>query len=286
MRTYWENDGEPTDNGTYAATIDMEDGKTSIQKFYGSSHKEVADKLMAAQANATARINELRGDQKPDLTQPPAAFQPHELNADERFVVAQDLMNPATAPEAITKVVEAAMGASLDKVRDVLSEQQVEEYASAGQKAAFEFTQENPEYFICDYNRDTMVGYMKSQGMDPRSKKNYQIAYERLANSGLLIAKPATTPQPADGALPPQPASPEQPGVLPTPTVTTRPRGVVSSSGIRAGDSSSTPTPRKPAPKYTREQIDSMGSEEYKAKLQGEPGFREFVDSLNATPAR
>jgi hypothetical protein len=132
MKIEWANNGEAYEINVdgepkmvFSATIDLEDGE-AVQKFEGESHKEITDKLLIAQANATARIRELRKPAQTPATPPkaPLQFSKKPLTADERFTMAQDLSDPEKAPEAIRRAVEAELGAPLETVREKLQSDQ------------------------------------------------------------------------------------------------------------------------------------------------------------------
>jgi hypothetical protein len=128
MKTFWESEEE----GNYVAVVDMEDG-SGQQRFEGATHKEVADKMMVAQANATALIKtqatKIKETTPVEHAKPVTEFKAKPLSADERLEVTTDLSDATKAPEAVKRIVESALGAPLDTVRERLGAQQEAESA-------------------------------------------------------------------------------------------------------------------------------------------------------------
>lgn len=280
MKTYWENDGQPNDEGTFVAVIDMGDG-SGIQRFEGSTQVEVANKLMVAQGNATAKIRQLSGKPAPvvpDLAPDIVEFRPRSLTADERFKVATEVTDASRAPEAIRTVIEADLGAPLKLVADRINKDEQERLAREAAETSREWAAENPTFFQCQHNAITMKEFMVLKSMAV-TKKNLSMAFEYLSEHGLLIAQPANAEEEPEEA---QPA----PGGLPAnnqPAATTRPRGSAS-TGLRAGDSSAAAPSKAAAPKYTKQQIEAMPEVEYRERYQNEAGFAALVDKLYASP--
>lgn len=285
MRTFWENDSEPLaageHAGEYAATVDLEDG-SPVSRYYGHSHKEVADKLLVAQGNASQRIRELRSEslrgQQPDALPATAEFRPRELTADERYNMAQNITDPVHSAEVIEQVVEAKLGAPLETLRARLAQGDEEKRAASARAEALAFAEETPDYFACPHNITSMLNYMKHRGL-AYTRKNFAIAFEELKAVKLIVFAPSTeNPATIPGA---QPATATEPTAQPT----TRPR-LAASTGLRAADASANARPTGRAEKYTLAQIEAMSTREYRDKVSGEPGFREMVDRIYATPAR
>lgn len=266
----WENDGEPNADGKFVATIEIE-GVSGIQKFEGTSHKEVADKVMFAHANGTAKIASMAREQKPLPAPASKAITPVPLTAVDRVNVARDITNPETAPEAIKKVVESVVG-SLDQVREKLNDDAEDKEAETARAAAGNFAKRTPEWLDTPHNKKVLVAYMQTNQMSPLHTENFVLAFEQLKEAGLVTLKQqeAVTEE----------ETTEKPGGFPeNPTSTTRARGAVS-TGLRSVDST-VPTPgTKTRPKYTRADVDAMSEDVYKDKYRNEPGFRQLVDSF------
>jgi hypothetical protein len=282
MKIEWANNGEAYEINVdgepkmvFSATIDLEDGE-AVQKFEGESHKEITDKLLIAQANATARIRELRKPATPPATPPkaPLQFNKKPLTADERFTMAQDLSDPEKAPEAIRRAVEAELGAPLETVREKLQSDQDRDLQDQIAAAISQFRSEAKDFLPSQHNEDLIIKYGELHNYPPNDVASYHQIWDALKQAGLAQVKvpennvDPNNPQPgndANGGLPPRSG--------------TRPRLASSSTSLRRGDSDDAPSgPAKS--KYTREMIDAMPEDEFDRKLESEPGFRKLVDSL------
>lgn len=270
MKIEWANDGNAVEVDVdgekkmmFSATIDLEDGQ-AIQKFEGESHKEITDKLLVAQGNATKRIRELK---TPPAT-PAAAPQKKVLSADERFEITHDLTDPNKAPEAVLKMVRLA-----DEEKETKEREQRELYDRV-QAAIAQFKEEATDYILCQHNEDLIIKYGELHRYAPDDVTSYHDIWTALKKAGLaVLTQPETTEDPNN----PQQRT-RRDGGLPA-TSTTRPRLASSSTSLRRGDSDDAPgAPAKQ--KYTRDDIDNMPDDEYDEKLANEPGFRKLVDTL------
>jgi hypothetical protein len=277
----WANNGEAFEQDVdgekitmFAATIDLGDG-SAIQKFEGESHKEIAEKLLTAQMNASRRINELKQGIQP--TPAPAKKKPFErkpLDANKQFEVAQDLTDASKATEAIRTAVEAELGAPLETVREVLNTavernaddeaRQLEEQVA---EAIAQFREEATDFVLCQHNEDLIIKYGELHNLTPTDVQSYHTIWTALKKAGLAQLTQPTTPT--------TPVTP--PG--PLPTRQTRPRLGVTSSSLRRGDSADAALAAT-KPKYTREDLDKMPIDVYEHKMKTEPGFAQLVDSL------
>jgi hypothetical protein len=278
MKTFWESEEE----GNYVAVVDMEDG-SGQQRFEGATHKEVADKMMVAQANATALIKtqatKIKETAPVEHAKPVTEFKAKPLSADERLEVTTDLSDATKAPEAVKKIVESALGAPLDTVRERLGAQQQADLKAEREAICKAFIAEQADFMPCKHNWDLIIGMGDNLNL-AFTRTNLDSIWEKLKTAGLAILKPTTDTPPADDEAPAQPESTQPAGGLPAqPAATTRPRGTVS-TGLRAGDSSAVPPSGRATPKYTRKQINDMSAEEYDYKFKNEPGFAQLVDRL------
>lgn len=279
MKSYWENNGDANAEGKFVYVVENEEtGEKQI--FEGKSPAEVTDKMGQAQANATMKIRELSGHAPARVTtQTPPKFERRELSADEQFDAGRKLQSPETAAEAVRTIVEAELGAPISQVREQLSAEVSRERAIQIRKAAADFAAATPDFFVCKQNKETIIAYMQTHDLDFGVTANYSEAYRWLNDNRLLIVKPAPTPTVVPPA-PPTPAAstPARLATEPAP-VTVRPRGVVSATGPRAGDSSGLPA-RKTPPRYAPDDIRKMDQATLQFKLHNEPGFRELIDSF------
>jgi len=266
MAYEWRNDGEPVD-GEYIVDVDAEDG-SQVQTFKGATKDEVTEKLLAAQVNASRRINELKKEVSPDPKAARAQFSPRTLTADERFEISQDLQDPDKAPEAVNKIVEAQLGAPLDVVRNKLQGDDDQRFIQLAAAAADAFVASTPEWNPTPENKLALWNYMEENDLE-FTTKNFRIAFDRLTESGLLTARP----EPIDD-------KPEETAMgRIVPSHSTRPRGSFGATGVRSKDVGSTAAP-KPKPKYSKQEIDNMPKAVYAHKLTNEAGFAELVNRL------
>lgn len=280
----WANNGDAFEvdiNGVktmvFAATVDLKDGKP-VQKFQGESYKEIADKLLQAQANATARIRELTPEEK-SQKKPPTEFSQKPLSADDRFELAQDITNPEKAADAINRVVESELGAPLAEVREILQEGQDEKLKKAVKDAMQKFLDITPDFEPCQHNEGLIIRYGEMHNLPPTEVDSYTQIWTALKDAGLVIVKEVKT----DDADPTNVETAEpgerQQRELPGPTAVSRPRLAASSTSLRRGDSDDAPS-RVSKPKYTRADVDAMPLATYQDKLKNEPGFAALVDAL------
>lgn len=269
MRTFWENDGQPNDAGTFVATIDMEDG-SGEQRFEGASHLEVANKLMQAQASATAKIRELTQAAKP--MRPALVPQHRAIDADKRFEVATGVTDPDRAPEVIREVVEAELGVSLKDMRETMANVAEEQRESLAIAAAKAFMASTADYFPCAYNNKKLMGYMQEQQMDPTQAESYVTCFADLKEAGLLAGRPA---EPNNK---PEPTA--QPGGLPEQSGQRTRQRLVAATGLRNGEFAQEAPAQSGTQKYTRQQIEFMSAADYRYKFENEPGFKELVNKL------
>jgi len=271
MKRFWQNEDPAA--GELVLVVDPEDG-SQPQHFRGASKDEIFEKLADAQVHLSATLNQqkkiISGLRKPDKAAATAPVaKPRVLSADERFQIAQDITDPAKAPDAIAKVVEAQIGIAPGKLAEKLNREAVDEDAEAAVNEARIFRESTPEYYNSDANNRKLLNFLKREDL-PITRNNLAYAFEQLRADGLLAERPAPPPSTT-------PAAP--PGDS---RVSYRERGETRSTGFREGDSSAAPGQRRSTPKYTRAQIEAMSTRDYQDKLENEPGFRELVDKMTA----
>jgi hypothetical protein len=264
MAVEWRNDKQPVD-GLYIVDVDAEDG-SQVQTFKGASIDEVTDKLLAAQVNATRRINELKKSQTPDRRKATPAFKPRKLSAEEEFAATNDIRT-GKVQEVVDRAVEASLGAPLASVRERLQREDQREANEAAAAAAEAFVQSTPEWYPTVENKLALWNYMEENNMDWTSK-NFGMAFDHLMAGGLLEKHPETP------EVVPEPARREP--IAPQPV--TRPRGSFA-TGVRSTDVGSAP-PARGKPRYTRQEIETMPRSVYAQKMAAEPGFAAAVDAL------
>jgi hypothetical protein len=264
MAYEWRNNKQPV-NGEYIVDLDPEDG-SQVQTFKGASIEEVTDKLLDAQMHGTRRINELRKEVTPDAKKTKRKFTPRKLSADEEFKVQND-MRSGNVQDAVSTVVEAALGAPLAEVRNRFNEQDEREAYDSAFAQSKAFAESTPEWDPTEENKLALTNYMEAEGM-AFTTKNFRIAFERMMEGGLLTRKP-------DGVEAPESSTTERI----VPQQTTRPRGTFA-TGIRSTDISGTRMPATTKPRYTRQEIENMPKKTYADKMMNEAGFADTVDRL------
>lgn len=271
--------------GLFKAHLDMEDG-SGIQVFEGATEKEVIDKLLVAQANATQKIREqnraLRGSVQPDPAQPETVIQRKPLSADEQFQATEDLREPTKAPGAIKRIVEAELGAPLEVVRKKLNEGDQSEAVRQGQQTAAEWMADYPEHFPSLHNSKVIMNYLRNNNWAV-TKKNLTLAFEDMSEAGLLQIITQAPVQGEDEEERQPGEHEEQPRADSRPAVVTRPRAA--STGLRNRQTSSG-APRQPqtSTKLTVAEIEKMPEAEYREKYR-DPAFRKAVDDAYAEAA-
>lgn len=253
----WEELG----NNRWKLTIlpDDPEDKTPPSVYRGTKD-EIAELLATSQENANRRISELRGPK------PNGAAHPAPLSAADRMQIVADLDNPATVESAITRVVESQTGVTMEeqrKAREV--DMQV--------NAATQFAQSTPEWFDSEFNKWTIVRYMKTQGLDLGNVAHYKTAFEDLAAAKLLQAKP-----PEGETTEPELESDETSGQRNAPVPVPVAQAPRRSTGVMGKDISGLPPRPSTRLKYTREQINDMSASDYKNTMLTDPEFSRCVE--------
>jgi len=253
----WEDQG----NGRWKLILTDNDTGMIISTFRGTKD-EIADKMADSQMHASRRINELRP------VNGHGNGRPAPLTDAQRMQTVADLANPSTVEKGITRVLESVVGPVAD-LRQDREESRAERETRAAVDAAKAFADHTPEWHPSDWNKERLVRYMQTQGLDPTREASYTQAFEDLSAAQLLQARPAeattTTDEPADeGRNAPTPTPP------PTPTRF--------STSIRQSDiSGSAPRPTTRL-KYSREQLANMSAANYKRLLTTDPELSRCVD--------
>lgn len=278
MKTFWENEGEPNADGVVAATIDLEDG-SSVSRYTGATMKEVADKLLTAQGNASVRIKQLKSERPPEKLRSRQPLKPRALTASERMEATHDLSDPTKAPEAVSRIVAAAIGAPLTEVASRLAESDDEDAARIAAEETQRFLRQTPEFYPTQHNNHVLMSYAEKFVGDATCA-NFITAFEYLRDHGLLTPRPETTST-ADGVLPEARTDEAQPSTSQT-GVRTRPR--LATTGLRNNDTSGQQprTATRPASKWTKAGILMMNGDEYRKLFDNDPEFRTAVDALFA----
>jgi hypothetical protein len=250
--------------------------------------------------------NENIGENVPKLSDP-VMFTPRELNDDQRVDIARRLMDPTTALDATSELLEAKLGAPIETIGKTLSEVQLENLRLRARVESNAFMLDNPEYFKCQENYEAITSWMIKNNLAP-VKANFQLAYDTLKGLGVLIEgpKPVQPVQPVQETpvQPVAPVAPVQPVTLVQEPVRHIPFSLNNDNSSNVGSSASgndivyeliyggeyknvsgqqmlVGAQKKVLTGQAA--IDAMPSEEYKKRLLHEKGFAEKVQALDAT---
>lgn len=232
--------------------------------YEGETEQEVADKMAEAIAHGTRKINELSRKvtlepqtfTAPDGADPEeqiAELKPRDLTEDQRFTISNKFKDPATVQEAFDELAEARFGAKPVELVKQTNSTYKNSAATRAHAEANAFAEEHPEFIICKPNSDAMMQYVSSRKM-ALTKKNFNIAFEKLSADGLLKLKvqEPVLPAPAkEEVRTDPPTEPVQKTVIPR--------------ALTRSDSSGT-APAKPK-KPSAAEIAMMTSDQYKKYL-------------------
>jgi len=213
--------------------------------YEAETEQELLDKMAEGIANGTKRIRELARKaalERPTFSRPQEAEEiediaepaPRELTADERFKLSNRFRDPEQVQEAFDELYEARTGrkpADAAKLQTKAAKDAAQVRAHAEANA---FAAEHPEFVLCTANSEAMMGYISTRRM-ALTKKNFEIAFKELSDSGLLelrsVESPAAQPPVVEeGRTDP----PETPAVKPQ-TQTVIPATLTRASGSGTG---------------------------------------------------
>jgi hypothetical protein len=225
-------------------------------------------------------------------------FRPRELTVDERFKLAQGLVNPETFVDARDSLIESVFGAKPEVVASTLNETQKFLVRQRAVQNYIEFV--NASGFVDSLeNRELVTSWLGTRNLAP-TVANFVIAQKRLSEAGLLQEVPAVhqepvvpTPAPPAAVVPPTVVEEPKPQVpaVPAPRIESVeqpqakrhshvPSGLTPSVASSAGESPAV------GPSLTLADIDKLPSEEYKRRLK-DPAFFKLVNELeNAAIAK
>jgi hypothetical protein len=194
------------------------------------------------------------------------------LTPADRLQIVSDLGNPATVDRAITRVVESQTGVTMEEQRQRQQAEEASRQVDQQVNAAMQWAQSTPEWFDSEFNKNTLVRFMKTQGLDLGNTAHYNQAFEILSAAKLLQVKSPGTPE----AVELEDEDERQrnaPVPVPVPQVPTR-----RSTGVMQSDISGLPPRPTTRLKYTREQIDNMSAYDYKQAMLSDPDFSRCVE--------
>jgi hypothetical protein len=251
----WEDKG----SGQWKLTITNDQNPDAAPSVFYGTRDEILDKLADSQENANGRIEQLR------RTSQAAAAKP--LSPEERLQTVTELNNPATVDRAVTRVIESVVG-PVSELRQERADASVERQTRAAVTAAEAFANRTPDWYPSDFNKNALVRFLQTRGLDPTKTENYTLAFEELSAAQLL------QPIPAEPNLNDETEAEGRNA----PTPTQRPTQTRFSTSIRQSDISGTAPKPTVRLKYTREQIANMSASTYKRLMQSEPELTRCVE--------
>ena len=121
----------------------------------------------------------------------PINFIPEDLSADDLIAITQDITNPAKVREAYRRLSKAEYGATPDQIREALIASQKAAQDSIIRSEVDKFLVNNPDYYICTENWNTICNWMDKYNLGP-IEANFTLAYHRL--SDILLRGGGTIP--------------------------------------------------------------------------------------------
>jgi hypothetical protein len=287
MAKQWEELAPKNGIPQWKLTVTSDDDQIPISVFRGTKD-QIADALADSQASANRRIADLKrtnGGNGTGGTPPaPRPNAPRPMTAADRMTVVAEMNDPATVDKAVTRIIESQVG-PIDNLRQATENapaDREERETRAAIAAATQFAQETPEWFPSEHNKNTLVGFMKSQGLSPRNRAHYTHAFEELTAAQLLQQKPSEDEPPA------QSSDPQPERNAPAPVLPKTPTRI--STGVRPSEMSGQPPARTARTmKYSREQIAKMSAATMKRLMTTDPEFNrcsEFYAQQDKQPKR
>jgi hypothetical protein len=301
--------------GGWEVRIESIDG-SGEQVFQGKTKDEVSQKLVTAQANATAKIrqqqeenNQLLLEQPADIASPRKKLEPRALTADEKFQIAEDLSSgdPQRINKALDKRDLILFGAPAEEIvtRVVTSEAQLDRASYLATAKLFmkqhsdvEFSREfgdkldavlaesNWDYTVRNLNKALLI--LKEKG---EVKMRVSTPVERRELPAPVVALPSAADPAAPVSAAVIPASAEAPVVAPASKVTPPAAAPVVEVGrLRPGSASTGLSPRQasvrpgarpePSVGLTVEEYNRMSVSETRRRYKTDLGFKAAVDKL------
>jgi hypothetical protein len=263
----------------------------SVQVFKGKTVQEVLDKVADANKHLIKlnreltrknRLGEFEQDQLPEgtvLVTNNQLLQPKELTVEEKAQFARDILDPEKFDEVNMRLIEAQFGAKPKDIREKINRQEQRLADIEARQEAEYFAASNPDYYICQDNFRMITSWMVKNNLFPR-RENFQLAYDTLKGEGLMVPAPVEVRERQREELPsvtlPVEVLPPVPPVLPVPEV---PPVRTAPSGLTRDLASDQGTPPRQTT-LTKEEVEKMGSVEYKKRLLTDKNFAKAVDAL------
>lgn len=117
---------------------------------------------------------------------PPTQFAAGQLTPQQRYQLAQDILDPETFDTAITTVFETVSGFKANELRTTLTDLQQDNSNLKAQIEADKFLARNPDYVVVEDNQTAITNWMLRHNLAPVAA-NFQKAYDTLSTAGVLI---------------------------------------------------------------------------------------------------
>lgn len=150
------------------------------------------------EANRKNKTGQLDPEEIPESARrfdEPVEFKPTTLTADELIEVARDMADPAKVEAAFGKLTQATFGAPVDKVRGAINAAQQAAIDAKIGREVDKFLVNNPDYYICRENWNTIYNWMQRFNLDP-VEENFALAYRRLTDADILLTSGGTRTAP------------------------------------------------------------------------------------------
>jgi hypothetical protein len=222
----------------------------------------------------------------------PIEFKPRELTNDERYDISRKLLDPTTALEATSTLLEASIGGSLKQFGETIRDVQQDNIRLRAKVEADSFVADNPTYFKCKENWEAMTSWMLRYDLAP-VKSNFQKAYDTLKLHDAIVEAP-TRHEPVPVVVEPVAVVPVE-VIIPTPV--TEPIAVRVATGLTRASASDVGTSPRAGSDIVYElrqpdgsktvltglaALNAMPSDDYKRLLLTDPTFGKKVDKLEA----
>lgn len=188
---------QPTDdNGIAMGGPQVIKYKTTEELIQKLQENNVRLQRKLREANNKLKTGRLDPEEIPETAprfSEPVEFIPEELSADELIAITQDITNPAKVREAYRRLSTAEFGAPPEKVREAIK---ISQQAANDNKIRMEvdkFLTENPSYYICTENWNTICNWMQRFNLEP-IEENFTMAFKRLSAADILLTGGGTIP--------------------------------------------------------------------------------------------
>jgi len=296
--------------GGWEARVEAIDG-SGVQVYKGKTKDEVAQKLMDAQAHATAKIRQQEEEKKRLLLEEPAdllpkkaTLQPRQLTADEQFEYAEAMASgdPTRMNKAQEKRDAIRFGATPEevvrRVREVEDNLEYENYKATAKL----FIKQNPDVNFTKELGDAIDAVLLEKGW-AYTVRNLNKVLTTMKDEGKVSVKVSTPAKEEDLPIPTsaREAAPAAaaavstvPAAAPAPPVQAQRPNLPAQTAerLRPGSASTGASPRQASVRQgstpatpvglTAEEYNRMSVSETRRKYKTDPGFRSAVDKLIA----